>query len=144
MPEVKVGDEVLYVPDSCHQLTKDRLGNYVFEFVHEQNAPNSAHSYQKGDVVQNHGELGLLQSREGGVLQTMGGHRIRPTRPLYSWKAVVREVFADGTVALDVQHPRGYVTYHYPSHGATSGLRYSPTLDPHTWHLPADEAKASA
>lgn len=137
-PEVKVGDKVLYVPDSCFQFQKDHRGEFLFEFVHLEDGParGGVPSGLKGKVVANHKTLGQWQTkRPDGAIVTMGGHVIKPTRPLFHWEAVVREIFPDGTVALDIPHPRGCETFHCPSPGATTGLRYSTTDEPHTWHL---------
>lgn len=138
-PTVSVGQEVLYSPHACHQFDKDHRGRHVFHFVHEHDAPNNVVAYKKGDVVQDHAQLGLWQKKENGCIHTAGGHVIRPHKARSSWKAVVREVFADGTVALDIAHPCGGITLHYPDHGASEGLPYDPDGAEHTWHLSSDE-----
>jgi hypothetical protein len=142
-PEVKVGDTVLFVPGADHRFDKDRKSEQLFHFEHTHDAPNSSHSYKKGDRVQNHGTLGAWQQKQGDSIRTQGGHTIRPTKPRMPWNATVREVLADGTLALDIAHPRGY-TLHYPRHDILlGGVRHSATGEPHTWHLSGEEPAAA-
>jgi len=140
-PEVKPGDTVEFTPGPEHRHDKDHRGDRCFHFEHCHAAPNSAHSYKKGDLVENHAELGEWQAREGDAIRTLGGHVIRPTCPKRAWGAVVRAILADGTLALDIPHPRGCYTLHYPSPGLTSGgVPYSATGGSHTWRLAAPQS----
>lgn len=154
---IDVGTKVWYCPDTCHKLDKDHQNKPVFAFEFVSTSPNAKMPYRQGEAVDfDHPNLGsgyIFASGTPGVYRTGAGHLIRPTKHLAAWPAIVREVFADGTVALDIAHPSGgslvhghaifdkgcFVTLHYPAVGAKTGLRYSKTFEPHTWHLLEDK-----
>lgn len=158
-PPVAVGDKVWYTAHTDHHLDKNHKGEPVFLYEHATNSQNPRNPYRKGDRVVNLGLLGTggWTRLPDGSYQTPSGAIVKLAGPGEAWPAIVREVFADGTVALDIAHPIGaslevghrafeqgtFVTLHYPSPGATTGLRYSAKGEPHTWHLPADKKAVS-
>lgn len=157
-PKVSAGDKVWYVPDLCHQLDTDHQGNMLFKFRHASDGRAGKHGFLKGQPVANFGVLGRGRLRKhgsgSGLYRTGGGHLVEVDGPGQPWPAIVREVFADGSVALDIAHPYGgsllvghdafqkgtFITLHYPLPGAQTGLPYSQTGAPHSWHLLADGA----
>jgi len=135
MPEVAEGDTVAFVPGLCHSRDRDARGDFVFEFVHLHDAPNTAHCHKKGDKACLE-LLGSINSKDGAkydhdthCLHTAGGHVVKAVKPKGSWQATVLRVGADGKAELLIQHPHGH-TLEYP------GVPYSATGDLHTWHLP--------
>lgn len=160
VPAVVVGQHVWYTPDTVHQFDKDHREQFVFAFYHAQDSSHPKVRYKKGERVANFGVLGMKNWRRGknGLIKTGGGHLIQPGDPLAPWPAVVREIFADGTVALDIAHPisgslvSGHaiftgdvgLTLHYPKPGITAGLRYDAAGAPHTWRLLTDAAPKGA
>lgn len=156
--QVKVGDKVWYVPSWDHELDEDHEGNkaFVFEFAHSRSTPQL--SYQQGQRVENFGILGRGRWRrdQHGHYVTPAGVVLRVVGPGKSWPALVRQVFADGTVALDIAHPFGASlqdghgafsrgrawTLHYPHprfSGNGGGVSYDKTgTELHSYHLLAD------
>lgn len=157
-PTVAVGDKVWYVPSLIHQLDTDQRGERVFRYVFSGNSRNKKIFYRDGSLVENFGILGNRWTRIGdGEYKTIGGHVLKLVGPGKPWPALVREVFPDGTVALDVAHPQGgsitkghsifqtgsFITLHYPQHGSTGGLPYDAAgTKPHSWHLFTDKKGA--
>lgn len=165
---VQVGDKVLYSPDHCHAFDRPKAdskydvhGGLAFTFVHAEdtrgNAASGTHpgypARKKGEPVDmlascsTHDASGALTLQlpvkdKSGKLVTAQGHAIAPGRPVEYWPATVIAVNADGSADLEVEHPNGYVTLHYPgraAHPDAPGIKYDPVnKGPHTFHLPGD------
>lgn len=158
MAELKEGDKVLYVADPCHWNDLDHRGERVFAFAFEDGPPlpSTRQKPQKGQPVQGFAELGVFErfDHDKGTVLTASQHTLRPIGPKSAWPAtVVRHLFReelreatavidgqeqrvlvpvrDERLALEVQHPNGYLTLYYPLEGQ-GALKQG--KDGHSWH----------
>lgn len=120
MPEVDLGDNVLYSADKCHAYQIDRNGNYCFKFKAK---------YSNGEIkdvkdVELPKYIAMVKSTPH-----MSGTLI-PDRPREMWDAIVTGVNEDGTLNLDIKDPNGFATHH------CNNVPFDPTKKkPHSWHL---------
>lgn len=117
------GEKVLYSPDDCHVLDRDRAGAYLFRFVYadgpkrDQEVPNALIGTAR------RGASGQPLRINGG-----SGFAIRPVGPRYFWAAVVEARHGNDTADLTVTHPSGGIVLSY------AGVKHSAKKEPHTWH----------
>lgn len=106
-PTVEAGQYVYYVPHLCYALDCDNKNELLFVFAFERSYKGKHASYQAGEAATNLGQLGKGRWRrtDNGGYVTGGGHRLKLVGPGQPWPAVVRAVFANATVALDIAHP---------------------------------------
>lgn len=149
-----VGESVFYVADPCHWNETDSSGVPVFGFVMASDGPvrPGGERVKAGDAL--HGtsdKWGFgrhVSTDPDGTLVFENGAKVRPSRPLKSWPAVVVEYeFQEITegkkvrvtrLALEIKHPNGFVTLHYPLEGA-SAVPHDPTGKRlHSYHLPGE------
>lgn len=133
MPEIEVGAAVLYIPSLIHQLDMDCKGDLLFEFHHT----NAVGGVRAGDVADPK-QCGKIQAKnKDGHYEMTSGHVLKAGKAKRPWPARVVRVNADGTCDLDIDHPFGGFTLHYPdrdAHPDAAGIRHDPKKSPHTFH----------
>lgn len=154
-----VGTAVLYVADGCHWNDVDRSGLPVFAFVlatDEPPVPEGRTRRKAGEAL--HGPLDRLGfgrhvwTEKDGLLVFENGVKVRPAGPKAPWPATVveyefQERASDGSKsrvtrpALEVRHPCGYLTLHYPLTGPAA-VAHDPTgKQLHSYHLEGEAEK---
>jgi hypothetical protein len=165
--ELKAGDRVLYVADLGHWHEFDRLNEPVFNFVVARDSASGMGGQRRFKIGEPVDSAIVLKHIDGtakdpeGFIPLTTGHVVKPSRAKKPWPGVVREevqpaphkkamAVIDGketevlipqegetVLVLDVLHPNGVVTLHFP----LDSLTHDPTGEtPHSYHLP-EEAK---
>ncbi len=111
---VKVGDEVLYIPDICHAKNRDISGVFAWSFGWRDERTGVVGPVLTDDDV---ADKIKYMYRKGPKRANLPGENkaqnLVPLAPKVKWPALVTAVNSDGTCNLDIDHCLQGVTLHY-------------------------------
>lgn len=102
-----VGDEVWYLPHSCHAFSEGSDGS--FPYVVGEKVGDSVREMNRSELR----DRLKVAKRSSQKVNDQKVSRLVLVRPDKPWHGVVRSVNNDGTVDLDIASNRSGITLHY-------------------------------
>lgn len=129
---VQPGDKLLYAPDECHALIKNRAtGEYPWVIGVKRTERLNGRIVERVDELSGSEIDRAVAQARAQVDKGAALSKLVLVRPRHFWDATVTAVNDDGTVDVDIADPR---------HGSTlrcSNVKIDPNKAAHTCHLPA-------
>lgn len=132
---IKVGDDVLYVPDVCYALianTEDKPELGIFKGEYPWVIGREKRDGEVEEMPAN--EVSFHRAKIKSQKATLARHGIKAIRPKVCWPAKVRAVEDDGWLQLDIDQPFSGLTLH-------ARVKVDPAKVPNTCHEPPAKAE---